>query len=359
MRSLKKEVLVDLTMLEHLHTGLGQVCFNFGKELANRKEDRIIFTFLVPSNCVGLFGDNVKYLVANRWLKKFPILNWKYDVWHSLFQNSKYKPSFFTRKVILTIHDLNFKYELDSLSSQKELRNLQGRVNRSSVVTCISHFVEGDITKSLNLGESPLKMIYNGVQDISNDNDIKPDFIKDRPFLFTLGEIVEKKNFHTLVSFMERLPEYDLFICGIKNRNYAVDIEEDIKNRNITNVFLPGIISHENKVWLYRNCDAFLFPSKFEGFGLPIIEAMQFGKPVFSSNLSSLPEVGKDYAFYWNNFDPSVMANLYNSKTNFFNENREYLALKMIAHAKSFTWSKNVDEYLELYNAILRIKELD
>ena len=72
-------------------------------------------------------------------------------------------------------------------------------------------------------------------------------------------------------------------------------------------IILPGEISDMDKYWLYKNCEAFVFPSMYEGFGLPVIEAMNFGKPVFLSTFSSLPEVGGKYALYWENFDSQLM----------------------------------------------------
>ncbi|MDR1503135.1 MAG: glycosyltransferase [Prevotella sp.] len=88
--------------------------------------------------------------------------------------------------------------------------------------------------------------------------------------------------------------------------------------KKIGNVFLSGVIDAPEKVWMYRNCEAFLFPSKFEGFGLPLIEAMLFGKPVFSSRYTSLPEVGNKYAFFWDNFDAKHMKEVVEKNLNRF-----------------------------------------
>ncbi len=70
---------------------------------------------------------------------------------------------------------------------------------------------------------------------------------------------------------------------------------------------MPGQISDEDKYWFLKNCKAVLFPSKFEGMGIPPIEAMRFGKPVFASASSSIPEICEDNAFYWENFNPEDM----------------------------------------------------
>ena len=67
-----------------------------------------------------------------------------------------------------------------------------------------------------------------------------------------------------------------------------------IREKQVTNVFLTDVITQSEKIWLYRSCEAFLFPSEGEGFGLPVVEAMQFGKAVFAANRTSLPEFVMD-----------------------------------------------------------------
>jgi glycosyltransferase involved in cell wall biosynthesis len=76
-------------------------------------------------------------------------------------------------------------------------------------------------------------------------------------------------------------------------------------------VKLIGPATEEEKYWYYKNCEAFLFPSYAEGFGLPVIEAMYHGKPVFISDKTSLPEVGGDAAYYFRNFEPEYMQEVF------------------------------------------------
>ena len=101
-----------------------------------------------------------------------------------------------------------------------------------------------------------------------------------------------------------------------------------------------------------RNCDAFLFPSLTEGFGLPVIEAMQFGKPVFLFKATSLPEVGGTLAFYWSSFDPDAMAAVFHAGMAAFASDPNY-PLESIAHARRFSWDKAASEYLAFYREIL------
>jgi glycosyltransferase involved in cell wall biosynthesis len=86
-----------------------------------------------------------------------------------------------------------------------------------------------------------------------------------------------------------------------------------------------------------------------EGFGLPPVEAMHFGKPVFLSDLASLPEIGGDAAFYWRNFDPAEMKNVLFEKLNKFQNQQEIYTQKLIERAEFFSWENAAKAYLECY----------
>ena len=162
------------------------------------------------------------------------------------------------------------------------LRRMQNKVNKAAVVTTISHYVADVIRQHVDLKGKEIRVIYNGVERIDTLEGIKPSFATGRPFFFTIGQIRRKKNFHLLVDVMRHFPEYDLYICGDAHFAYAEEVRNLIRENQLTNVFLTDVISQSEKIWLYRNCEAFLFPSEGEGFGLPVVEAMQFGKAVFA-----------------------------------------------------------------------------
>ena len=120
-----------------------------------------------------------------------------------------------------------------------------------------------------------------------------------------------------------------------------------------TQVKIIGTISEEEKQWYYTNCKAFLFPSLSEGFGLPVIEAMRYGKPVFCSNLTSLPEIGGKESYFFRSFSPEDMLAVF-QKGMIDYELDLTKKDRIIAWSKKFTWEQTAKEYEEVYSAALK-----
>jgi len=162
--------------------------------------------------------------------------------------------------------------------------------------------------------------------------------------------VVGKKNFHVLPALLDG-NDLILVISG-KESAYREKIMEEAKKHHCEErVIITGPISEADKAWYYQNCEAFVLPSKTEGFGLPVIEAMHFGKPVFLSNLTSLPEVGGDAAYYFDSFEPEAMQQVFDTGMKDFKENDK--AAKVMAHAQKFDWNKSAQQYLALYRECL------
>ncbi|MFV0536147.1 MAG: glycosyltransferase [Dysgonomonas sp.] len=350
----RRSVALDLRILLRPNNGFGQLAINYGNYILNNP-DKIAdldITLFVPKNYVGAFGDHVKYLEIKSLHKWCPFSYPHFDIWHSTTQVIKYLPTSSDIVRIITVHDLNVLYEKGEIIGRKKLKKLQSVLDTADVITAISRFTIKELERNISLrGKLPIHN-YVGKKSIVDDLESEPSFIhKGKRFFFTIGQMLEKKNFHVLLDLMKLMPEYDLYICGEDTFDYAQNIKKRIEEENISNVFVPGMITPEEKVWMYRNCYAFLFPSKFEGFGLPIIEAMSFGKPVFSSNCSSLPEVGDKYAFFWDNFEPEHMKYLIDQNIEKFYANDQYIK-EEIDYACSFTIERHMERYLDLYRSV-------
>lgn len=350
---MSRKVLIDLQFLKDLYCGFGQLSLNYGNYIKNNpdKFDGLDITLYVPEKYVGAFGDHVKYLVVSKKYKNLPFLIPHFDVWHMTTQFVRYCELSGNTTRILTYHDLNFIYELasDPNKVRKKIRRTQALFDASDVVTAISNFTTSELHKNLKTKGRDIVLNYVSQKELINDERIKPQFIKsDRKFFFTIGQVREKKNFHVLLDMIKLMPDYDVYICGDRKWEYAEMMQKRIADENITNAFMTEKISPAEKIWLYDNCNAFLFPSKFEGFGLPVIEAMQFGKPVFSSRYTSLPEIGGAYAFFWDNFEPEHMKEVVETNIVKFHSDKEKI-VKQIEYALSFTIEKHMGKYIELY----------
>ncbi|MDR3327782.1 MAG: glycosyltransferase family 4 protein [Prevotellaceae bacterium] len=353
----KKRVLIDLSNLNRQYSGLGQIALNYGKYFKKHysSAEEYQMYLLLPKKMFGVFGNEVKYLSSTNWLRKhcrylFP----KMDVWHATHQLSRFYPADRSTKYILTIHDLNFLYEKHGKSSDTRKRRLQRKVNRADELVCISNFTKNEVEKHLDLKGKTCKVILNGVEKLFVTEAEKPSIEIQTPFFFTIGEVREKKNFHVLLDLMKLIPDRHLYIAGNDgtDREYAAFIRHRIKDEQINNVTLSGIISQQERIWYYHNCEAFLFPSMFEGFGLPVIEALQFGKPVFSSKETSLKEIGGQYVAFWEDFNPQTMKQVMDNYLPLFLQSPERIA-EAQKYALSFSYRKHLEQYMELYEKLM------
>ena len=341
-------ILIDLSILKNVHCGLGQVALNYGyffRDHYTPLPNEQIY-LLVPKSFIGVFGNKVNYIPSRKIYRLFPwLIGMRFDVWHAIHQLSRYQP--FTRHYVLTIHDFNFMYEKTGPKTQKYLRMVQSKVDRAERILAISQFAKAETERFMHLGDRKVEVIYNGIERI----DLKPEEALpqvQQPYLFSIGEIKEKKNFHVLLDMMSRLPDLQLYIAGKNDTPYADRIRSEIAARGLTNVHLLGLVSEAQKTWLYRHCRTFVFPSLFEGFGLPVVEAMLFGKPVVCSNETSLTEIGGDHVtFFPKGYPADESAQLIAASAltpEQAERNQEY--------ARSFTWERHMNSYLAIYREL-------
>lgn len=357
-------LFIDTERLRDLNSGLGQVCLHLGRELVRQRPSGWELTFLVPKGQTGVFGDSVSYIEAS-WLQKLWIRG-QYTAWHCLHQDSSYLPGQSQGKLIVTIHDLNF-LERSDYSAGKKARKLgqsQQVIDRATVLTAISHYTASALKEHLHIPASkPVHVIYNGVAvdpkntptSIPSDSapaDVPIRSFTQSPFLLFVGVIHPKKNVHTLLPLLEAFPDYRLVLAGPDSHPYAQHIREQAQKLGIADrLLLPGSVDEATKLWLYAHCEAFLFPSLTEGFGLPVAEAMTFGKPVFISDRTSLPEVGGKEAYYFENFEPENMAKVLHDGLHDFGQNplRED---RLRRRAAGFSWVTAAAEYWKLYEEL-------
>ncbi|MEK7285898.1 MAG: glycosyltransferase family 1 protein [Nitrospirota bacterium] len=357
---MKKTVLLDLGKLKDLHCGLGQVSLQLGKKVDGYDDGEMKINFLVPKDFRAAFKSESEPLSLRR--RYLPFSCKRYDLWHAPHQDSAYFPSRPNTPYILTIQDLNFLEEKGQQKANWRLQRLQNKVTRASAITVASKFTEEMVRRHINLiaprGQAiPVFTVYQGV-DLPVATEEKINFPITDPFLFFVGALLEKKNLMVLIDFMKLMPNYQLVIAGKKDTEYARSLQKKVQTLGLeSRILFLGRISQGEKAWLYQHCEALVFPSKYEGFGMPVLEAMGFGKPVFLSTYSSLPEIGGENAYYWNDFSPESMKERFETKMAEFKSN-PHLSEKLSQYAKSYNWDRTAKEYIKIYRHLLGLLPL-
>ena len=349
------KIVFDCERMKYPHTGLYYFCLHLGKALLQNADGRDIY-YYTPKKNIGIFGKSAHYVKQHTIHKlKLPRIA-DFDLWHSVYQTSSYFPFEGDLPVVLTIHDLNFIYDQRKSKEKKEyyLEKLQRRVEKASRVVAISEYTLSDLKKHVEVDEKKCSVIYNGCNIVSLLSGLPPLHAPVKPFLFTIGTIIEKKNFHVLPPLLQG-NDWLLLIAGItitrsyKRKILSVAQEHGVRDR----VVFLGAITEADKQWFMQNCRAFVFPSLSEGFGLPVVEAMHFGKPVILSKSTSLPEIGGESAYYFNSFEPESMKETLEVSLNDY-DNTPSREEEIKIRSRVFTWDKSAKEYLDIYDSLLK-----
>lgn len=357
-----KKIFLETHNIKKLHTGFGQFNYHLAKALSNESEFLNEHEVIINCNNEKVKKEIGKKISYNKYLQitRYPFFRIKrnFNLWHSVNQNTKIEPASPTIPYLLTIHDINFLEEETGEHFDFRMNQLKNKIQRSSAIVYISEFAKKSTHKHFSIPDIPEYVIYNG-------NNLNYDysgllqlpgkgFQPKTPFIFSIGQVVEKKNFHTLIDMIRLTNDLSLVIAGEMNTPYTETLKQKIALYQLENrVFLLGKISETEKIYYYQNCLAFAFPSLREGFRLPVLEAMTFGKPVFLSNKTSLPEIGGKHAFCWNNFDPVYMAKIFLDGMDTFLQNKEMYASAYKKRAQKFTWENAAKEYTCVYKSIL------
>ncbi|HEU4496576.1 MAG TPA: glycosyltransferase family 1 protein [Flavobacterium sp.] len=355
---MKTSVFLESHNLKNRAGGLGTFNYELIKALSKKPaEDLDIYlNAKYPEQLYKEFGGRFKYQKYRSLHRHSPFrLKKKYGVWHSMNQNTKVEPFYSPRKYILTIHDVNFVEEDSPDMGHRINRLFMKKLERADMIAYISNFAREQAHRYFKIPDVEERVIYNGnpITDFLNLDNFIPNVPADKPFFYSLGDFIERKNFISIIRMMKEIPDFNLIISGNNDKEYGAEVKRFIAENHLENkVFLTGKVDDAGKQFYMKNCTAFLFPSIREGFGLPPIEAMRFGKPVFLSDKTSLPEIGGDAAFYWEDFDPAYMKDTVFEKLSYFESNKAVHTEKLLERSLFFSWEKAASEYLECYRAV-------
>ena len=235
---------------------------------------------------------------------------------------------------------------------QKHLKVLQQNIDRSDAIICISEFGKTDVLQYCQIKNKPIHVIHNGTNSLEKPGLFGNSYKPRKRFLFSIGVMERKKNFHVLLPLLQQNQDMELLIAGQPNdREYIHYIESMARELGVEEKLkMLGAISEEEKAWYYQHCYAFTFPSLSEGFGLPVTEAMSVGKPLFLSNKTALPEIGQDIAFYFNNFNSVHMQKVFIDGMQTYKRLKMREAIKL--RSQDFCWQKAAKQYINVYQSL-------
>lgn len=346
----KAKIIIDLERMKYPFTGLYFFCKNLVINLDKYYKASFELTLYKPKDVKLPILNSIDFSSLHKFFFK---VDSNFDLWHATWQNTKYIPSNKDLKLVITIHDLNFLYTSKvQYKKNKLLTEIQKNIDKAAAVTVISNFVKKDVLKYLDLKGKQIDVIYNGVELLEFPTFDTPKYKPNKNFLFTVGTVLYKKHFHVLPRLLADT-DYELIIAGIHpEQSYIKQIEAEAEKWGVRErVHLIGSVTDEEKYWYVKNCEAFLFPSISEGFGLPPIEAMLLGKPVFMSTFTSLPEVGGDAAYYFDSFEADAMQKVLKEGLDDYAKNNR--KQEIINWASQFSWEESAKGYAAVYKRVL------
>lgn len=342
--------------MKYRDSGLYHYCLNLGNHvgrLLDKEEEKL--SFYVPEAEKNAFESKRSCIIEKKWHNRYvkPFL-YNCDLWHAPFQSGRPIQRLHKKmKVLLTVHDLNVLHEDKPEKERTEsLARTQKLIDSSDAIVCISNHTRKDIELHMTIGNKPVYVIHNGTHHITMPPDQPAGYKPSKPFVFTMGYVNRKKNFHTLLSLLQQ-PELELVIAGrLDEPDYIQQLQLKAKNMGVSDrLKVLGPVTESDKAWYYRHSQAFALPSLAEGFGAPVVEAMKFGKPIFLSDRTSLPEIGGDAAFYFSSFEPEHMIRVFREGMDTFQKKR--LSSYVMDRGNAFAWEEKAKEYLQVYRSLL------
>lgn len=350
----KPNVLVTLDSMKYPNTGLFYFDKSLGNALIRGNDNHFDLTYYIYKKSKNYFAGKVNLLNRVTLDKLWFAKRERFAITHFTDQFCRLNPHQVKGKKILTIHDLNQLYDTNWSPSKLKtyMDRLGGYINACDHIVAISNFVANEVLTHFPQAKGKLTVIYNGAEKPELVPGHSPVYKPVKKFLFTIGMLNAKKNFHVLPALLQG-NDMELVIAGIESDYKEQIMAEAQKYDCADRVIITGTISDADKAWYYNNCEALVFPSLAEGFGLPVIEAMHFGKPVFLSRYTSLPEVGGDAAWYFDSFNAKEMQSALQQGLQEFHDKN--LSASIRQHAAKFSWEQTAKQYLALYQKCMPI----
>lgn len=355
--------------------GIGWFTYETLKRITrNNPEHEFIFIFDRKYSQEFIFSDNVKPVIAHP-QARHPALWYLFFDWGVPGILRKYKPDLFlspdgwlslrTRvRSLPVIHDLNFFHypEFIPWHVRKYYNHFFPRfINKADRIATVSKYTQQDIMSRFNIPEDRIDIVYNGASEKlkplkRNEQDkVRQKFSDGCPYFLFIGLIHPRKNLTNLILAFEKFKQsvysnVKLLIVGSR-KWWTPDVRTAWENSKFKDeILFTGRVSSEDLRMITASAISLVYASYFEGFGIPLLEAMYCDIPVITSKVSSMPEVGGNAALY---VEPSSVSSIKEAMLKLFCDTniRDDLINKARKQRSRFTWDKTADK---LWDSILK-----
>ncbi len=276
------------------------------------------------------------------------------------FSQTHYLPFGFKIPSVVTILDVSYLH-FPELFKKKDLIKLKywGRysIKKANKIITISESSKSDIIKAYKVPVNKIEVIYPGIKEVKlsakhSMKDLEENFGIEGKYILFVGTLQPRKNIVKLIEAFSKLDsDLKLVIIGKKGWQYEEILNAPEKYGVADRVIFLHNVGDEDLPSFYKNAEMFVLPSLYEGFGLPVIEAMKYNCPVITSNVSSLPEAGGDAALY---VDPTDATDIKNKMEKLIKDDklRHELVEKGNEQVKKFSWERSAKETLAVLENI-------
>lgn len=228
------------------------------------------------------------------------------------------QPLLYRGKRVTTFHDLTLlhTYNTDKNELIYKIKQSIGRfafkriAQISDAIITPTKYVQKEVIDTFNVDSKKVHQFYEAAS-IINDNELIEYNLPFKKYILYVGKQSDYKNIKRLGDahqiLLTKYPDLGLVLAGKINSSVKIN-QKYFLDKNYSNIIFTGIVSNEQRDWLYKHAQAYVFPSLMEGFGLPGLEAMGYGAPVVSSNATCLPEVYGGAAEYFNPLNVDEIA---------------------------------------------------
>ena len=278
----------------------------------------------------------------------------KFDVFHPTYYDPYFLKFFGKKPFVLTVYDMiHEKFSemfpvTDKTTEQKRLL-----VEKATKIIAISESTKKDLIEIFGTDESKIEVVYLG-NSMFPKSDIKLGFDIPKKYLFFVGSRGLYKNFERFIKSISELLNQDneLFVLCAGGGKFSSSEMQLMSELGISKQVLQYNLDDDSLAYFYKNALAFIFPSLYEGFGIPVLESFACGCPLLCSNLSSLPEVAGKAACY---FDPYSEESIKNAVMKVLDNTnlREDLMKNGYEQLNKFSWKKTAEETKNIYESVL------